>query len=77
MMADIRSRNFNEEQTLSPSKQTEASTAEAEICSKRELYEATFHKWREKFSGKAAFDARQPRELDSESGKYQSWQGRT
>lgn len=53
-------------------KQAEAGLAVAEICRKGGFSDATFYKWRAKFGGMEASDARRLRELEAENAKLKS-----
>jgi len=68
-MADMRKSKFTEEQIIGFLKQAEAGMAVAEICSKGGFSDATFYKWRAKFGGMEASDARRLRELEEENSR--------
>jgi putative transposase len=71
-MADMRKSKYTEEQIIGFLKQAEASLAVAEICRKGGFSDATFYKWRAKFGGMEASDARRLRELEAENAKLKS-----
>jgi putative transposase len=71
-MADMRKSKFTEEQIIGFLKQAEAGLAVAEICRKGGFSDATFYKWRAKFGGMEASDARRLRELEAENAKLKS-----
>jgi putative transposase len=68
-MADLRKSKFSEEQIIGFLKQAEAGMPVAEICRKGGFSDATFYKWRSKFGGMEASDAKRPRELEEENSK--------
>ena len=51
---------------------SEAGLAVAEICRKGGFSDATFYKWRAKFGGMEASDARRLRELEAENSELKS-----
>jgi len=66
----MRKSKFTEEQIIGFLKQAEAGLAVAEICRKGGGFsDATFYKWRAKFGGMEASDARRLRELEAENAK--------
>jgi putative transposase len=68
-MADMRKSKYSEEQIIGFLKQAEAGVPVAEICRKGGFSDATFYKWRSKFGGMEASDAKRLRELESENAK--------
>jgi len=68
-MAEMRKSKFSEEQIIGFLKQAEAGMAVAEICRKGGFSDATFYKWRAKFGGMEASDARRLRELEEENSR--------
>ena len=60
---------FTEEQIIGFLKQAEAGMAVAEICRKGGFSDATFYKWRAKFGGMEASDARRLREMEEENSR--------
>ena len=68
----MRKSKFTEEQMIGFLKKAEAGLAVVEMCRKGELSDATFYKWRAKFGGMEASDAKRLRELESENAKLKS-----
>lgn len=60
---------FTEEQVIGFLKQAEAGIPVKEICRKGGFSDATFYKWRAKFGGMEASDAKRLRELEAENAK--------
>ena len=60
---------FTEEQIIGFLKQAEAGMPVVEICRKGGFSDATFYKWRAKYGGMEASDARRLKELKSENAK--------
>ena len=60
---------FSEEQIIGFLKQAEAGMPVVEICRKGGFSDATFYKWRAKFGGMEASDAKRLKELVSENAK--------
>ena len=65
----MRKSKFSEEQIIGFLKQAEAGMPLAEICRKGGFSDATFYKWRSKFGGMEASDAKRLRELEEENSK--------
>lgn len=65
----MRNSKFSEEQIIGFLEQAEAGMPVAEICRKDGFSDATFYKWRSKFGGMEASDAKRLRELEEESAK--------
>ena len=65
----MRKTKFTEEQIIGFLKQADAGLAVAEICRKGGFSGATFYKWRAKFGGMEASDAKRLRELEAENAK--------
>ena len=63
---------FTEEQIIGFLKQAEVGMVVAEICRKGGFSDATFYKWRAKFGGMEASDAKRLRELESENANLKS-----
>jgi len=60
---------FTEEQSIGFLKQAEAGMPIKELCRQGGFSDATFYKWRAKFGGMQATDAKRLRELESENSK--------
>ena len=60
---------FSEGQIIGCRKQGEAGMPVVEICRKGGFSDATFYKWRAKFGGMEASDAKRLKELESENAK--------
>ena len=65
----MRKSKYSEEQIIGFLRQAEAGMAVAEICRKGGFSDATFYKWRSKFGGMEASDAKRLRELEAENAK--------
>jgi len=65
----MRTSKYSEEQIIGFLKQVEAGMPVAEICRKGGFSDATFYKWRSKFGGMEASDAKRLRELEAENAK--------
>ena len=68
----MRKSKFTEEQIIGSLKKAEAGLPVAEICRQGGFSDATFYKWRAKFGGMEASDARRLRELESENAKLKN-----
>jgi putative transposase len=60
---------FTDEQIIGFLKQAEGGMPVKELCRLGGFSDATFYKWRAKFGGMEASDARRLRELQEENGK--------
>lgn len=60
---------YSEEQIIGFLKQADAGLPVKELCRKGGFSEATFYKWRAKFGGMEASDAKRLRELEGENAK--------
>ena len=65
----MRKSKYSEEQIIGFLKQAEVGMPVAEICRKGGFSDATFYKWRSKFGGMEASDAKRLRELEAENAK--------
>jgi putative transposase len=68
-MMDMKKSRFTEEQIIGFLKQAEAGMPIKELCRQGGFSDATFYKWRAKFGGMQATDAKRLRELESENSK--------
>ena len=68
----MRKSKFTEEQIIGFLKQAEAGMPVADIFRAGGFSDATFYKWRAKFGGMEASDARRLRELEAENTKLKS-----
>lgn len=62
-------RRFSEEQIIGILKEHEAGVSAKELCRKHGMSDASFYKWKAKFSGMEVSDARRLRALESENAK--------
>jgi putative transposase len=60
---------FTDEQIIGFLKQAEGGVAVKDLCRKHGFSDATFYKWRGRFGGMEATDARKLRELEGENAK--------
>ena len=65
----MKRKRFTEEQIIGFLKQAEAGMPIKELCRQGGFSDATFYKWRAKFGGMQATDAKRLRELESENSK--------
>ena len=65
----MRTSKYSEEQIIGFLKQAEAGVAIKDLCRREGFSEATFYKWRSKFGGMEASDAKRLRELEAENAK--------
>jgi putative transposase len=68
-MTDMKKSRFSEEQIIGFLKQAEAGMPIKELCRKGGFSDATFYKWRSKFGGMEASDAKRLKELEGENAK--------
>ena len=68
-MMDMNKSRFTEEQIIGFLKQAETGMPLKELCRQGGFSDATFYKWRAKFGGMQATDAKRLRELESENSK--------
>ena len=62
-------RRFLDEQIIGILKEHEAGVAAKELCRKHGMSDATFYKWKAKFSGMEISEARRLRDLEDENRK--------
>jgi len=60
---------YTEEQIAYALKQAELGTSVAEVCRKMGISEATFFRWKQKFSGLGPSELRRLRQLEEENAK--------
>ena len=60
---------FSEEQIIGILKEHQAGLGAKELCRKHGISDATFYKWRSKYSGMEVSDARRLKTLESENAK--------
>ena len=68
-MTDMRKSRFTEQQIIGFLKQAEAGMPVAELCRQGGFSDATFYKWRAKYGGMDAEEARRLKDLESENAK--------
>jgi putative transposase len=62
-------RKFNDEQIVAVLKEAEAGIKATEICRKHGISDATFYKWKAKYSGLETSDLRRLKSLEDENHK--------
>lgn len=60
---------FSEEQIIGMLKEQEAGHATADVCRKHGVSEATFYKWKAKYSGMDVSEARRLKALEDENAR--------
>ena len=65
----MKTSKYTEAQIIGFLKQAEAGIPVKEICRKEGFSDATFYKWRAKFGGMDATDAKRLKDLESENAK--------
>jgi putative transposase len=68
-MTDMRTSKYTESQIIGFLKQAEAGMAIKEIGRRHGFSDASFYKWRTKYGGMDASEAKRLRELEQENGK--------
>jgi putative transposase len=77
-MTDMKKNRYTEEQIIGFLKQAEAGMQVKELCRKGGFSDATFYKWRAKFGGMEATDAKRLKELEARTpSSRSSWPRRT
>jgi len=65
----MRKSRFSEEQIICILKEHQAGVSAADLCRKHGISDATFYKWRSKYGGMEASDAKRLRGLEDENAK--------
>lgn len=65
----MKTSRFTEEQIAFAIKQSELGTRVEEICRKMGTSDATFYKWRQKYSGLGPSELKELKQLEEENGK--------
>lgn len=65
----MRKSRFSDEQIIAILKDHQAGFSAAELCRKHGISDATFYKWRSKYGGMEASDAKRLRSLEDENAK--------
>lgn len=65
----MRKSRFTEQQIISMIREHDAGVSAAELCRRHGLSEATFYKYKAKFSGMTVSDAQKLRTLEQENGR--------
>ena len=63
----MRKSRFSDEQIIAILKEHQAGFSAAELCRKHGVSDATFYKWRSKYGGMEASDAKRLRSLEDEN----------
>jgi putative transposase len=65
----MRKSRFSDEQVIAILKEHQAGFSAAELCRRHGISDATFYKWRSKYGGMEASDAKRLRSLEDENAK--------
>jgi len=65
----MRKSRLSDEQIIAILKEHQAGFSAAELCRKHGISDATFYKWRSKYGGMEASDAKRLRSLEEENAK--------
>lgn len=65
----MKRRRFSEEQIIGILKQAEAGMKVVEVCRQNGISDATFYKWREKYSGMTVSEAKRLHQLEEENSR--------
>jgi putative transposase len=65
----MRKSRFSDEQIIAILKERQAGFSAAELCRRYGISDATFYKWRSKYGGMEASDAKRLRSLEDENAK--------
>ncbi len=68
-MTDMKRTRFTEEQIIGFLKQAEAGMPIKELCRQGGFSDATFYKWRSRFGGMPASEAKRLRDLEAENNR--------
>ena len=63
----MKASRFNEEQIIAILREHEAGAKTAEVCRRHGISDATFYKWKAKYGGMEASDAKRLRALEDEN----------